>query len=110
MLSLFKKKTYKEEKIAHLFIDQFFHTVDSGFPEVAALINESPEFVTCPDIDSNNSDKFLLLVLAANITAINKYFPAHVDQAIVRKVMEQVSDFGHVDYNALIHAVAKNQK
>lgn len=110
MLSLFKKKTYKEEKIAHLFIDQFFHTVDLGFPEVVALINESPEFITSPNIDENDSDKFLILVLAANITAISKYFPAQVDQIIVRKVMEQVSDFGHVDYNALIHAVAKDQK
>jgi len=110
MLSIFKKKTYKEEKIAHLFVDQFFHSVDCGFPEVAALINESPEFVTCPNIDDDDSDKFLLLVLAANISAVYKHFPVHVDQSIVRKILEEVSDVGGVHYLALTSSVAELQK
>ena len=110
MLSLFKRKTYKEEKIADLFVDQFFQTIDAAFPEVAAIINESPEFVTCPNITSDDSDKFLLLVLAVNISAVNKYFPAHVDQKVIRKVLERVSEIGRIEYSALTSAIDKNKK
>ena len=110
MLKLFKRKTYKEERIANQFVEQFFHSIDQGFPEVAALINESPEFINCPNIDSEDSDKFLLIILAANIKAVHRFFPSHTDQTLTRKILEQVSEQGGVGYSALTSSVVKYQQ
>ena len=87
MIKLFKRHKLKEEKIANVFVDHFLTTVDNGFPELAALINESPEFVECPNVGQNDSDKFLLIALAANLMLVERVFPPHKDQLLARKIV-----------------------
>ena len=109
MIKLFRRHKINEDKIATVFVDHFLKTVDDGFPEVAALINEAPEFVKCPNISNSDADRFLLVALAANLTAVQRYFAAHIDQVLSRKILEQVSELGDVDYEGLVRNIEKNQ-
>jgi len=110
MLGIFKHRKLKKDKIAGQFVDQFLPSVDEGFPEVAALINESPEFVKDPNIDPLDSDKFLLITLSANLIAVQDYFPPHVDQEISRYILEFVAEQTETDYVGLSNTIGKNQK
>jgi len=109
MLKLFRRTKIKEDKIANVFVDNFLTTVDNGFPEVAALVNESPEFVECPNIDEHDSDRFLLIALAANLEEVQNCFPSHADQALTRKIIELMAGLCDVEYGSLLHAINKNQ-
>ncbi len=109
MLKLFRKTKIKEDKVATIFVDHFLSTIDNGFPEVAALVNESPEFIHCPNIDPNDSDRFLLIALAANLKEMQRSVPAHTDQVLSRKILEKVSELCDVDYVALSNTIGKNQ-
>jgi hypothetical protein len=110
MLSLFKRKKIKEERVANIFVDHFLTTLDNGWPEVAALINESPEFVDCPNISEYDSDKFLLVSLSANLMEMTRQFPPHCDQEVTRRIIDLVSEMGDVDSQDLTRAVQNNQK
>jgi hypothetical protein len=109
MIKLFKRNKIKEEKIANVFVDHFLTTIDNGFPELAALINESPEFVECPNIGQNDSDRFLLISLAANLMQVERIFPSHKDQVLSRRIVEITAELCDVEYNALFNSIKKNQ-
>lgn len=109
MIQLFKRTKIKEDRIAAVFVDYFLTTIDSGFPEVAALVNESPEFVQSPNIDPQDSDRFLLIALAANLQEMHRQIPSHKDQTLSRKILEGISELGGVDYVALSNTIGKNQ-
>ena len=109
MIKLFKRHKIQEEKIANVFVDHFLTTIDNGFPELAALINESPEFVECPNVGQSDSDRFLLIALAANLLMVERTFPPHQDQVLSRRIVEVTSEMCDVEYNALLNSIKKNQ-
>lgn len=108
MLSLFKRKI-QEDKIALMFTEQFLKAVDNGFPEVAALINESPEFIKSPGIAPHDSDRFLLIALSANLISVERYFEAHDGHLVTRSILQRAAEFCDVEYAALNNVVTKNQ-
>ena len=110
MLSIFKKQKVQVQELTTEFVDAFLPTVYEGFPEIAAIINESIEFVESPKIDNEDLDRFLLICLAANITAIQQCFSSQYDQVITRNVLEKVALKGSVEYEDLVRAVKSNQK
>lgn len=109
MLRLFKRTRLHDDKIAAIFVDHFLSAIENGFPEVAALVNESPEFVTNPGIKSDESDKFLLIALAANITSVQRNFNSHKDNQITDKILHLISEVTDTDYSALCLSITKNQ-
>lgn len=109
MLKIFRKNKIREDKLAAVFVDYFLSTIDNGFPEVVSLINESPEFVKSPEIDSNDSDKFLLIALSANLMAVQRYFSSHIDMVLSEQIIRRVSELCNVDYSALSNSLTKNQ-
>ena len=52
------KKKISDEKLANVFINGLFSTIDNGFPVIADLINDDPAFIDSPNIKSNNSYEF----------------------------------------------------
>ena len=96
MLGIFKRQKVQVQELATQFVDAFLPTVYDGFPEVAAIINESNEFVESPNISSQDFDRFLLICLAANTKAIQQYFSSRYDQAIIRNVLQQIASRGNV--------------
>jgi len=110
MLSIFKKQKIQVQELTSEFVDAFLPTVYEGFPEIAAIINESIEFVESPNVDGDDLDRFLLICLAANTMAIQECFSSEYDQLITRTVLEKVASRGGVDYEELVLAVNSNQK
>ena len=108
MLKIFRKKI-QAGQIADTFVEQFLSTIENGFPEVAALINESPEFVKSPGIEAGDADRFLLIALAANLSAVQRYFRPHEDQEISTHFLEGMAHRCSVDLNALANSITKYQ-
>ena len=109
MLKLFKRNKIQEDKLATVFVDYFLTSIDNGFPEVAALINESPEFVENPNVGYNDSDKFLLIALAANLMSIQRHFHSHIDQVLTEHILRKMAEIFNVEYSALAVSINKNQ-
>ena len=77
MFTLFKKKKIKEDVAANIFINSILNTIDSGFPEIAGILNDAPEFVKSPQLSVANDDQFTLIIFAVNIDLIDDYFDAY---------------------------------
>lgn len=89
LLTIFSKKKISEEALANVFVNSLVETVEQGFPEVAALINEDPDFKTCPGIGEQDMDQFLLIVLVGNIKLLSENFEPELEEPIKERVYEK---------------------
>lgn len=91
LTALFRKKI-SEEKVANIFVNQILKSVETGFPEVAAIINNDNEFAIRPNIASDDSDEFLFIIIAGNLRFLEKYFTEeNRDQRISEMVYSKLS-------------------
>lgn len=107
MFTIFGKKKIKEETASNIFINNLLDTVENGFPEIAGIINDSPEFIVSPNISENNSEKFLLIVIAANLVYIPEHFGNHQDDRLLDMIFNQLAKVFDVDRERL-EAVIKD--
>jgi hypothetical protein len=91
MFTIFGKKKIKEETASNIFINNLLDTIEKGFPEIAGIINDSPEFVVCPNISENNSEKFLLIIIAANLQFIPEQFNNCQDDRMLDLIYSQLA-------------------
>ena len=91
MLSFLTKKKISEDKLANVIVNSLCNTVDEGFSDIAGLINDDPTFVTKPNILDHGSDKFLVIVVCANLKMLNKHFDAEQENRIKFKIIEKFS-------------------
>lgn len=101
MFTLFGKKKIKEDVAVNIFINNLLDTVEKGFPEVAGIINDSPEFVTSPKVQETNSEKFLLIIIAANLVYIPQHFNNNQDERLIELIYEQLSQVFGVEKSTL---------
>ncbi|MBL4586476.1 MAG: hypothetical protein JKX84_05415 [Flavobacteriales bacterium] len=71
--SLFRKKV-EEEKVAELFVNIIFNAVDSGFADVAELLNNDINLVEPASIPADNQNHFTMIVIAGNFKLLDDYF------------------------------------
>ena len=109
MFTLFGKKKIKEDIAINIFINNLLDTVEKGFPEVVGIINDSPEFVTSPNILETNSEKFLLIIIAANLTYIPQHFDGNQDVRLLSLIYEQLAQVFDVDRNTLEKVITDYQ-
>ncbi len=109
MFTLFGKKKIKEDVAVNIFINNLLDTVEKGFPEVAGIINDSPEFVESPKIQENNSEKFLLIVIAANLTYIPEHFNGNQEERLMALIFDQLSQVFDVDKTTLEKVIGDYQ-
>lgn len=109
MFTIFGKKKIKEDVAVNIFINNLLDTVEKGFPEVAGIINDSPEFVTSPNISETNSEKFLLIIIAANLKYIPEHFNNNQDERITDLVFEQLSQVFGVNKETLEKVITDYQ-
>lgn len=83
MLTIFGRKKLTPERAAHIFTHTIIETVENGFPDVAGFINDSPEFVIAPNIDSEDIGRFLMIVIAGNFNYIPQHFTEGQDKEII---------------------------
>ena len=72
MFGTILRKKVSNDKLANVFINSLFSTIDAGFPVVAEFINDDPAFVKSPSIPANNNYEFALIVIVGNISSIKK--------------------------------------
>jgi hypothetical protein len=109
MFTLFGKKKIKEDVAVNIFINNLLDTVEKGFPEVAGIINDSPEFVSSPNILETNSEKFLLIVIAANLTYIPEHFNGSQEERLTSIIFDQLSQVFDVDKTTLEKVISDYQ-
>ena len=91
LLSWLSKRKLTDEQVANIFVNTSFETVELGWPEVASLLNMMPEFEKAPELDSEDYGKFLMIVVAANLSHVPKHFANGVDRAIINRCISKFS-------------------
>jgi hypothetical protein len=90
MFSSFTKKKLTDNQVANVFINGIFDSVDKGFAEVAAMINEDSAFVVSPNIAPSDSAHFGLIIVVGNLSFLESTFEpdqaARVEQLIFEKL------------------------
>lgn len=88
--TLFKKKV-SEEKVAELFVNIVFNAVDSSFEDVAELINNDINLVERPSIAADDTDHFLMVVIAGNYRLLDDYFDDGQEDRIRAMVVKRLA-------------------
>ena len=112
MFGTILRKKVSDDKLANVFINGLFSTIDNGFPVVADFINEDPSFVNSPNIQSNHNYEFAFIVIVGNLSFLESAFdPEQADKVEgmvydkLAKVYElEVTEFKQLvkDYKSLI--------
>ena len=92
LATLFGKKRLTDKQVADMIVGSIVNSVDTSFCDVADFINEAPEFVSSPNVPHNHSDKFLLIVLAANVTRITKHFSTEEEHVLRRNITNSFAE------------------
>lgn len=91
MLTIFGRKKLSTERAAHIFSHHIIETVESGFADVAGFINDSPEFITNPNIQPDDYGKFLMIVISGNFSYITQYFSEGQDKEIIDSCIQKLA-------------------
>lgn len=91
MLSLLTKKKTTEDKTATVFVNFLMTLAQEGFPEVASLISEDPEFATHPSVSPDDSNEFLLIVFAGNLKLLSERFHDYQGARISELILSKFS-------------------
>lgn len=78
MFGTILKKKVSDEKLANVFVNGLFNSIDKGFPIVAEFINDDPVFVKSPNILKSNNYEFSLIIIVGNLSFLENSF--HSDQ------------------------------
>jgi hypothetical protein len=110
MITLFGKKKLTEEKVAHIFVNGVQLLIDEGFADVIGLINDSPEFLSPPNLDSEDAGAFTTIVLAGNLQILPNHFEAGQDRRITQHILEKFADLYGMDKMNLAKMVSDTRK
>ena len=66
LFSWLSKRKLSEEQVACVFVNTTFESVEQGWPEIAAFLNEAPGFVQSPNLDPEDYGRFLMINVAAS--------------------------------------------
>lgn len=81
MFGTILRKKVSDEKLANVFINGLFTTIDEGFPVIADFINDDLAFVVSPKIHSKDSYEFSLVIFAGNLSFLESAFePEQADR------------------------------
>jgi hypothetical protein len=99
--TIFRKKKLTTDKVANVFVNSLTSSIDNSFEDITNSIINSPEFIKKPNIDHNNSDKFLMIILAGNISYLKRYFTATEEKEIKGKIIEKFAGVFGLDYKEM---------
>jgi len=92
MLGIFGRKKIGEDQLSKIFINAMWKMSYEAFPEIAAILNEDPEFSISPELDTNDNSRFFFIIISGNL----KYLPHRLGGAhgrfIVMKIYNQLAE------------------
>ena len=107
------RKKVSDEKLANVFINGLFLTIEQGFPVVADFINDDTAFVSSPSITPTNNHEFALIVLVGNLSFLESAFDAEQADRVEQLIYEKLAKIYEMDvysfkallkdYKTLIH-------
>ncbi len=97
MFGTILRKKVSDEKLANVFINGIFSSIDNGFPLVCEFINEDPAFITSPNLDNKNSYEFGLIVLIGNLSFLESAFEPEQADRIEELIYEKLSRVFEMD-------------
>jgi len=86
LLSWMTRRKLTEEQVAALFVETTFETVEQGWPEIAAFLNENPTFIESPQLHPEDYGRFLMIIVSANLQMIPQHFESGVDRQIIQHI------------------------
>jgi hypothetical protein len=107
MFNTILKKKLSDNQVANIFINTLFDSVDSGWGEIATMINEDPAFVTTPGVNSADSGKFGLIIITANISLLESTFEVEQASRIEKLVFQKLAKIygmGELEFENLIRS------
>ena len=107
MFNTILKKKLSDNQVANIFINALFDSVDSGWGEIATMINEDPAFVTTPGVNSADSGKFGLIIITANISLLESTFEVEQASRIEKLVFQKLAKIygmGELEFENLIRS------
>lgn len=91
MLTIFGRKKLTTERVAQVFAHHIIDSAEKGFKDVAGFINDSPEFVTNPNISPEDYGKFLMITIAGNFSYITQHFSDGLDKEIIELAVQKLA-------------------
>ncbi len=105
MFGTILRKKVSDEKLANVFINGIFNSVDNGFPVVAEFINEDPSFVSSPNINPKDTYEFSLIVFVGNLTFLESSFDpeqASRVEALIYEKLANIYDMSRAEFKGLV--------
>jgi len=109
MFKIFGKKKLKEDVVASILVNTILDTVEKGFPVVAGIINDAPEFTSNPNISEKDLNKFLLIVIAGNLQYIPQQLRNNQDDRMISLVIDELSKVFNISVEALNKIIREYQ-
>lgn len=81
--TLFGKKKITEDKLANVFVNTVLEMSSEGFPAIVAEVNEAPEFIATPGMSAGDDERFLMIVLAANLMEMDRVLGPGLDKRML---------------------------
>ncbi len=110
MLTMFGKKKLTEEKAANIFVNAVQALIDEGYQDIAGLINDSPEFVSRPEIGTDGMGAFTMVVIAANIQSLPQYLDAGQDKRITESILDKFAGLYELDMMDFARLIAETRQ
>jgi len=105
MFGTILRKKVSNDKLANVFINSLFNTIDNGFPVVAEFINDDPAFVKSPSVHPNDNFEFGLIVIVGNISFLESSFdPEQADtiEALVYEKLAKIYEMSVPEFKTLV--------
>ena len=109
MFAIFGKKKIKEDVVANIFVNSILDTIDEGFPEVVGIINDSPEFITSPNVSADDIDGFTFIVIAANLSFVCSNLSHSINDRMTNLILSKFSQAFGVDEEQFEKAIKNYQ-
>lgn len=91
MFGTLLKKKISNDKLANIFINGIFTSIDNSFSLVSDFINDDPAFVQSPNINPLDSYEFSLIVLIGNISNLESSFPPEQADGIAEIIYDKLA-------------------
>jgi hypothetical protein len=89
MFRPFLKRKISDNQLANIFVNGLLEVIDTGFKDVASLINDDPAFEISPSIEEANNSEFTMIVIVGNIVSLETSFEGiqagNVENLIIQK-------------------------